>query len=105
MSYRNLCLRQVTGHYAFVDPVGEEVSVRYEADHEGFRAESDAIPQVSRGRPGEFPSSLRCGKVACKFVRMFVDSVRWAVAMESSPDMQNLEISFSVTVLQFQNWV
>ncbi|XP_045120950.1 zinc finger and BTB domain-containing protein 47-like [Portunus trituberculatus] len=37
---------KVIGSYAFVDPVGEEVSVKYEADHEGFRAESDALPQV-----------------------------------------------------------
>ncbi|KAK8376913.1 hypothetical protein O3P69_010094 [Scylla paramamosain] len=37
---------KVIGSYAVVDPVGEEVSVNYEADHEGFRAESDALPQV-----------------------------------------------------------
>ncbi|XP_069957898.1 uncharacterized protein [Cherax quadricarinatus] len=37
---------KVSGSYAFVDNAGEEVSLRYDADHEGFRAESDALPQV-----------------------------------------------------------
>ncbi|KAG7154698.1 Cuticle protein 6-like 7, partial [Homarus americanus] len=36
---------KVTGSFAFVDPVGKEVSVRYDADDEGFRPESDALPQ------------------------------------------------------------
>ena len=49
----NFPLLQVIGSYAFVDPVGEEVSVKYEADHEGFRAESDHIPQVSVPCAGE----------------------------------------------------
>ncbi|XP_050712101.1 high mobility group nucleosome-binding domain-containing protein 5-like [Eriocheir sinensis] len=42
---------KVTGSYAFVDPVGEEVSVRYTADHDGFRAESDALPKAPEDTP------------------------------------------------------
>ncbi|XP_069170965.1 17S U2 SnRNP complex component HTATSF1-like [Procambarus clarkii] len=37
---------KVTGSFAFVDRVGEEVSVRYDADEDGFRPESDALPQA-----------------------------------------------------------
>ena len=38
---------QVTGTYTFVDKVGNEVSVNYDADHAGFRARSNSLPQVS----------------------------------------------------------
>ncbi|XP_045587121.2 endocuticle structural glycoprotein SgAbd-9-like [Procambarus clarkii] len=37
---------KVTGYFAFVDRVGEEVSVHYDADEDGFRPASDALPQV-----------------------------------------------------------
>lgn len=40
---------QVTGKYSFVDKLGREVSVTYDADHKGFRARSDALPQVGVG--------------------------------------------------------
>ncbi|XP_047478680.1 cuticle protein AMP1A-like [Penaeus chinensis] len=35
----------VVGSYRFTDPDGNVVEVRYTADEEGFRPESDAIPQ------------------------------------------------------------
>lgn len=41
-------LVQVTGTYSFVDKIGREVSVIYDADHKGFRARSDSLPQVGR---------------------------------------------------------
>lgn len=34
----------MTGEYAFVVPEGREVDVKYEADRDGFRVESDALP-------------------------------------------------------------
>ncbi|XP_076031870.1 uncharacterized protein LOC143019773 [Oratosquilla oratoria] len=37
---------KVTGAFAFVDNVGEEVSLKYDADEEGFQPKSDALPQV-----------------------------------------------------------
>ncbi|CAL4064197.1 unnamed protein product, partial [Meganyctiphanes norvegica] len=35
---------EVTGRFAFVAPEGNEIEAKYEADEEGFRVESDAIP-------------------------------------------------------------
>ncbi|XP_063598394.1 cuticle protein AMP1A-like [Penaeus indicus] len=35
----------LVGSYRFTDPDGNVVEVRYTADEEGFRPESDAIPQ------------------------------------------------------------
>ncbi|XP_068227462.1 uncharacterized protein [Palaemon carinicauda] len=37
---------KVTGSFSFVDNSGEEVSVKYNADDQGFRPESDALPEV-----------------------------------------------------------
>ncbi|KAK7086316.1 hypothetical protein SK128_016266 [Halocaridina rubra] len=37
---------KVSGSFSFVDKSGEEFSVKYDADDEGFRAESDALPEV-----------------------------------------------------------
>ncbi|XP_063590796.1 uncharacterized protein LOC134767654 isoform X1 [Penaeus indicus] len=37
---------KVTGAFAFVDPEGEEVSVNFDADDEGYKPESDALPQA-----------------------------------------------------------
>lgn len=37
---------KVTGSFSFVDNGGKETSVRYDADHEGYRPESDAIPEI-----------------------------------------------------------
>jgi len=35
----------VKGSYAYVDPTGKQVRVDYVADHNGYRAESNALPQ------------------------------------------------------------
>lgn len=37
---------KVTGAFAFVDPEGEEVSVNFDADDEGYKPESDALPEA-----------------------------------------------------------
>ncbi|MPC44318.1 hypothetical protein E2C01_037991 [Portunus trituberculatus] len=42
---------KVTGTYTFVDKIGNEVSVNYDADHSGFRARSDSLPQPPQDTP------------------------------------------------------
>merc|ERR1711970_1454648 len=37
---------EVSGRFAFVAPEGNEVEAKYEADEDGFRVESDALPEV-----------------------------------------------------------
>jgi len=37
---------EVSGRFAFVAPEGHEVEAKYEADEEGFRVESEALPLV-----------------------------------------------------------
>merc|ERR1719187_1744269 len=37
---------EVSGKYAFVAPSGEEYEFKYNADEEGYRVESDALPEA-----------------------------------------------------------
>ncbi|XP_071546862.1 pupal cuticle protein Edg-78E-like [Panulirus ornatus] len=37
---------KVTGAFAFVDKTGQEVSVHFDADEDGYHPESDALPQA-----------------------------------------------------------
>jgi len=37
---------EVSGRFAFVAPEGNEVEVKYEADEDGFRADSEALPEA-----------------------------------------------------------
>ncbi|XP_063590794.1 glutamic acid-rich protein-like [Penaeus indicus] len=37
---------EVSGHFAFVAPEGDEYEFKYDADKEGYRVESDALPEA-----------------------------------------------------------
>ncbi|XP_076031999.1 uncharacterized protein LOC143019908 [Oratosquilla oratoria] len=76
----------VTGSYAFVDDAGEEVSVKYVADEEGFRAESDALPQVPE-------DTDEVKKAREEFFKIYEETLKLLGSSESDEDSEDSDSS------------
>ncbi|XP_076031996.1 uncharacterized protein LOC143019904 [Oratosquilla oratoria] len=76
----------VTGSYAFVDDAGEEVSVKYVADEDGFRPESDALPQVP-----EYTDEVK--KAREEFFKIYEETLKLLGSSESDEDSEDSDSS------------
>ncbi|XP_076031997.1 uncharacterized protein LOC143019905 [Oratosquilla oratoria] len=76
----------VTGSYAFVDDTGEEVSVKYVADEDGFRPESDALPQVPE-------DTDEVKKAREEFFKIYEETLKLLGSSESDEDSEDSDSS------------
>ncbi|XP_050712100.1 uncharacterized protein LOC126996073 [Eriocheir sinensis] len=77
---------KVTGTYSFVDKVGREVSVTYDADHNGFRARSDALPQPPQDTPD-------VAKAKEEFLRHYERTARLLRVLEEKEEEEDSQSS------------
>ncbi|XP_076032000.1 uncharacterized protein LOC143019909 [Oratosquilla oratoria] len=93
----------VTGSYGFVDDAGEEVSVKYVADEEGFRVESDALPQAP-----EYTDEVK--KAREEFFKIYEETLKFLESFDSDEDSDDSESSEEMyyqdlqIILQAQLW-